>query len=77
MVLHFTTDESVILGFDVGRGESLMRAEARHAIKLQAIATALSSLLCAGKEARTIEDLRAMANAIQQRHETPRQAVGG
>ena len=54
-----------------------MRAEARHAIKLQVIATALSSLLCAGKEARTIEDLRAMANAIQQRHETPRQAVGG
>jgi hypothetical protein len=68
----FSMDESVILGFDVGKDENLMQAEARHATKLQAIATALGSLPCAEKEARTIEDLRAMASAIQQRHETQR-----
>lgn len=64
-----TMDESVILGFYMGKGESLMQAEKRHAIKLQAIATALGNLPCAEKEQRTIEDLRTMANAIHMRHD--------
>lgn len=50
-----------------------MQAEERHAVKLDAIATALSGLPCADKEQRTIEDLRTMARAIHKRHEAPRQ----
>ncbi len=70
----FTMDESVILSFDVGKDESITHAEERHAVKLQAIATALSGLPCAAKEQRTIEDLQTMASAIHKRHEAQRQA---
>lgn len=70
----FTMDESVILSFDVSKDESNMQAEERHAVKLEAIATALNGLPCADKEQRTIEDLRTMANAIRKRHEVQRQA---
>ena len=63
-----------VLGFDVGKDESILHAEERHAVKLQAIATALSGLPCAAKEQRTIEDLQTMASAIHKRHEAQRQA---
>lgn len=67
-------DETEILSFDLGPDESLLQAEKRHAVKLHAIATALSGLPCAAKEQRTIEDLQTMANAIYKRHEAQRQA---
>jgi hypothetical protein len=70
----FSMDESVILSFDVGKDESIMQAEEHHAVKLQAIATALSGLPCAAKEQRTIEDLQTMASEIHKRHEAQRHA---
>jgi|GEM_PF-4447051 len=60
-------DESAILGFVVGEGESISDAEARHEVKLLAIAEALSSLPCTAREQRVVEDLRALAAASAKR----------
>lgn len=62
-------DESEILSFDVGRGETIEQAEQRHNVKLLAIAAALESLPCAAKEKSTIDSLRSMVNANEKRRE--------
>lgn len=72
----FTMDESVILSFYVGADESPYLAEERHAVKLYAIATALSGLPCAEKERSTIDDLRSMAGKINNRLDVMRRAAG-
>lgn len=74
--LWFTVmDESVILGYDVGPDESPHQAEERHAVKLYAIAAALSGLPCADAERNNIDNLRSMAGEITNRHEAQRRAI--
>lgn len=70
----FTMDESVILSFWIGEGESRARAEQKHAVKLQAIAHALMALPCANQERQTIVDLIKMGAEVQERAE--RHAAG-
>jgi hypothetical protein len=57
----FISDESVLLSFEVAEGETMQHAEARHAVKLTAMADALESLPCAEKERHAIADLRRLS----------------
>lgn len=57
----FISDESVLLSFEVAEGETPQQAEARHAVKLAAMADALESLPCAKTERGTIADLRRLS----------------
>jgi hypothetical protein len=57
----FVSDESVLLSFDVANGETPEQAEARHAVKLSAMADALESLPCAEAARSTIADLRRLS----------------
>lgn len=65
----FTMDESVILSFWVGEGQTPAAAEQKHAVKLLAIAHALMALPCADAERATIDDLLKMGIAAQKRAE--------
>lgn len=75
--LWFTvSDESVILSFDVGKGETMEQAEERHNVKLLAIAMALIGLPCAEKERSTINGLYSTVHANEKRREAQRKAAG-
>lgn len=54
----FVAEESVILSFDVGDGETVQHAEMRHAVKLQAMADALEALPNSADARDMIADLR-------------------
>lgn len=57
----FISDESVLLSFEVAKDETPKQAQARHAVKLTAMADALESLPCAEMERHTIADLRRLS----------------
>ena len=63
----FVSDESVILSFDVGEGETVQAAEERHSIKLDAMADALEVLPGIPTSQTMIADLRRLAQLHRSR----------